>query len=291
MKRGMKLWMLLTLVLPCAAMAQQTLYVARVTPNSALVTEVARDERAAQLGRVVESVDDHLVAAIVASRKFRVVERSDALEELIREQGYALDGLVATRGAEVNAMIGADLALFVTLDAFQQETETATFNNVRRAKCRYQLSAQMRLVNTSTAEVVEASNVQLEDVAVMDVTASSNRPQGRFDAMLPKLTRALAEKSVKQLIAAAFPPKVIDVDGDVVTINAGDDVFKVGDRCKLYGKTRTVTDPDTGATHKIKGRFSGELRIIDVDADYAQGELIGDARATVGAQVKPIAEK
>ncbi len=282
----------LAMALPMVAFAQQkTLYVARVTASNSLKAEVARDERATQLGRIVEGVDEHLITEVVASRKFRVVERSDALEELVREQSYNESGLIAKKGAESNAMTGAELALFVTVDGFQQSTDVGVFNGKHRARSRYQVSVQMRIVDTSTSEIIEASNVQLEKMDVADVVGTSNRPFARFDILLPKMTREIAEKSVKQLIAVAFPPKVIDVDDTVVTINAGSDVFAVGDVCKIYGKSRTVTDPDTGVTRKIKGRVSGEVRIIDVEPDYAQGELIGNARASVGSQVKPATKK
>ena len=275
--------------LPWMAQAQlKTLYVARVKTTDALASSLARDHRGSQLGRIAEALDTHLITEITQSRKFRMVERSDALEELMKEQDLTASGLVADRGAEANAMTGAELALFVTIDGFQQTTERATFSGTQRVKAKAYVSAQMRIVDTSTAEIVEASNVQLEKMDIRDVTAGGARPETQFDQLLPLLTRELAAKSVKQLIAATFPPKVIDVDENVVTINAGADLFAVGDRCKIYGKTRSVTDPDTGEVRKIKGRAMGEIKIIDVDGDLAQGELIGNARASVGAMVKPI---
>lgn len=292
MKSGSLKWLALAVMMPVIALAQQkTLYVARVTANDSLKAEVAHDERAQLLGRVIESLDEHLISEIVSSRKYRVLERSDALEELLREQALDEAGLVAKKGAQANEMIGGDYALIVSIDAFQQVTDVAVFNGVHRAKVRYQLSTQMRVIDTSTSEIIDASNQQLEKVDIADVSNTSNRRFGRFDSMLPKLTREMAEVSTKFLIAATFPPKIIDVDEIYVTINAGEGIFKVGDVCKVYGKTRTVTDPDTGVTRKIKGRPMGTVKITDVESDYAQGELVGDTRASVGSQVKPIEKK
>lgn len=292
MKSGSLKWLALAVMMPVIALAQQkTLYVARVTANDSLKAEVAHDERAQLLGRVIESLDEHLISEIVSSRKYRVLERSDALEELLREQALDEAGLVAKKGAQANEMIGGEYALIVSIDAFQQVTDVAVFNGVHRAKVRYQLSTQMRVIDTSTSEIIDASNQQLEKVDIADVSNTSNRRFGRFDSMLPKLTREMAEASTKFLIAATFPPKIIDVDEIYVTINAGEGIFKVGDVCKVYGKTRTVTDPDTGVTRKIKGRPMGTVKITDVESDYAQGELVGDTRASVGSQVKPIEKK
>lgn len=292
MKSGSLKWLALAVMMPVIALAQQkTLYVARVTANDSLKAEVAHDERAQLLGRVIESLDEHLISEIVSSRKYRVLERSDALEELLREQALDEAGLVAKKGAQANEMIGGEYALIVSIDAFQQVTDVAVFNGVHRAKVRYQLSTQMRVIDTSTSEIIDASNQQLEKVDIADISNTSNRRFGRFDSMLPKLTREMAEASTKFLIAATFPPKIIDVDEIYVTINAGEGIFKVGDVCKVYGKTRTVTDPDTGVTRKIKGRPMGTVKITDVESDYAQGELIGDTRASVGSQVKPMEKK
>lgn len=280
-----------SLCLPMMALAQQkTLYVARVNASDALKKELSADERATQLARAVESLDEHLIAEIVSSRKYKMVERSDALEELLREQSLTESGLIAKKGAEMNGMTGAEYALFVTINAFQQTTDTAVFNDVQRAKVRYQLSAQMRVVDTTTAEILDVSNVQLEKVDVADVAAVSNRAIGRFDALLPALTREMAEKSVKFLLAATFPPKIIDVDENYITINAGEGIFEIGDECKVYGKNRTVTDPDTGMTRQIKGRPIGTVKITEVEVDYAQGEMSGEARAVLGALVKPAAK-
>lgn len=277
--------------IPVAAFAQQkTLYVARVAANASLKAELAGDERAHQLTRIIESLDEHLITEIVASRKYRMLERSDALEALVREQSLTESGLIAGNGAQMNGMTGADYALFVTVDAFQQTTDVAVFNGIHRAKVRCQLSAQLRVVDATTAEILEASAVQLEKSDIADVANLSNRHLGRFDALLPALTREMAEKSTRFLVSATFPPTVIDVDENYITINAGKGVFSLGDTCRIYGRSRTVTDPDTGIVRKIKGRPVGTVTITEVEADYAQGEVDGTARVTVGAQVKPVTE-
>lgn len=288
MKSAVVKGIVLALLLPMTAVAQQkTLYVAQVRATDALSAELAGDERALQLRRVVESLDEHLITEVVSSRKYRMLERSEAMEELLREQSLTEGGVIAKKGAQMNGVTGADYALIVSIDAFQQTADVAVFNGVHRAKVRYQLSAQMRVVDATTLEIIDASNEQLEKVDIADIASASNRPLGRFDALLPAVTREMAERSARFLIAATFPPKIIDVDENYITINAGEGVFRIGDVCKVYGKTRTVTDPDTGVVRKIKGRPVGSVKITEVEADYAQGELIGETRATVGAQVQP----
>lgn len=288
MKKSILTVCALSLCLPLVAFAQQkTLYVGRVKANDALLAELSGDERAHQVKRVIESLDEHLITEIVSSRKYKMVERSDALEELLREQSLTESGVIAKGGAEMNGMTGADYALFVSIDAFQQVTDVAVFNGVHRAKVRYQLSAQMRVVDATTSEIIDASNVQLEKVDITDLLSTSSLR--RFDALLPSITREMAEKSTKFLVAATFPPRIIDVDEDYITINAGEGIFSVGDVCTVYGKSRTVTDPDTGVVRKIKGRPAGKVKITEVESDYAQGEMLDGARASVGAQVKPTA--
>lgn len=201
MKFGILKVLALALLLPVAAMAQQkTLYVARVIATDSLKAEVAKDERALQLGRLIESLDSQLISEIVSTRKYRMLERSPAMEAFLIEQSLTEGGMVAKKGAQMNMLTGADYGVVVTIDGYQQVIDVGVFNGTHRAKAVYSVSVQMRIVDASTLEIADVSNVlhELRDIA--DVSGSSNRKFGRFDALLPKLARETAVKSVKELI-------------------------------------------------------------------------------------------
>ena len=282
----------LALLLPLGVQAQKTVFVAEVKPTASLRSAAAADGSANLLNRFAEGMDGHLLGALAASGRFKPVERTVALEKMVQEQNLYDAGEVAERGAEAGKLTGAELLLFVGIDEFRRMTDAAVFEGVKRMRNVYSVSAVMRIVDASTGDILGVSDVQLKKSAFRDADSSSEaNVTARFEADLPALARDLAQRSVRMLTAAVFPAAVMDVDGTTVTLNRGSDTFAVGDVCKIYGKSRMVTDPDTGKSVRIKGRFCGRLTITDVEPNYAQGELQEGAKATVGARVSPAPTK
>ena len=64
---------------------KETLAVGNVQTNKALVEAMARSGKTPQLERIVGSIDHQLISALVQSRKFAVVGRSD-LKQILEEQ-------------------------------------------------------------------------------------------------------------------------------------------------------------------------------------------------------------
>lgn len=292
MKRGIVLLAAGMLSLCALAQAQtkakgrKTIAVDEVKVGKSLRASLSGDERSAYLGRVADALDRHVVSAIVGSRKFTVVGRRD-LQSLVDEQDLAASGVVGKKAARENDLTGAEYKLVVFLDSFQETKETAMFNGIRRMKRRVQASAQSTIYDSSTGEALDAANIQTELVDIVDINALSERPGGRTDELIPKITRDLAEKTTAHLLAFAFPAKVIDVTGTTVTINRGAGFFQVGDTVKAHTPGKTVTDPDTGEKIAIKGKFAGTVRITSVEPNYAQGEIVPGSGAgiAVGSQV------
>lgn len=256
---------------------------AKVSP--ALTRDLSGDARLVQMQRVAQALDSHLNASIAGSKKFKIVNRKD-LDQLMREQNLADQGLVSKKGAKINNLTGAQYVLVTFIDSFQETTETAVFDGVHKMKRRFQASAQTTITDNSTSEILDASNVQVELVDVLDVIGTSNRPGGRTDEMMPKITRELAEKTTARLIEVLFPPKIIEVDGTTITINRGEGFFKRDDVITLFSKSKTVVDPDTNDKITIKGKAIGTARITFVDPTTAQAELAPNVTATLHAQVK-----
>jgi len=269
----------------CGFAQRQTLAVDKVKANEALARELAKDARGVQSARIVEAMDRYLMTSIAASRKFTVVGRAD-LKTLIEEQDLGQSGNVnAATAAQVGELTGAKYKLVTVVDHFQEETDQATFEGVTKLKRRFQMAAQALIYDTSTGELLDGSNIQVEKVDVVDLGPGvSNRPGARTDELMPQITKELADKTVARLVEVLFPAKVIDVDGDVITINRGEGFFTVGEVVSVFSPGKTVTDPDTGEKITIKGKAIGTAKIIEVDPITAQAQIKGIA-VTVGAQV------
>lgn len=279
------------LVLPLFAQ-RQTLAVDKVKASANLTADIARDNRAIQCARIVEAMDRHLISTITASRKFTVVGRQD-LKAILDEQDLGQSGIVnQDTAAQLGEVKGAKYKLVTVVDHFQEETARAVFNEGEKLKRRFQVSAQATIYDTSTGEVLDASNIQVEKVDVIGVDpGTSNRTGGRTDELMPLVTRELAEKTTARLIDVLFPAKIIDVDGTTITINRGEGFFAQGDVVTIFSQGKTVVDPDTGEKIAIKGKVIGTARITVVEPTNAQAQLAANVTATVGAQVKKQEER
>jgi curli biogenesis system outer membrane secretion channel CsgG len=282
---------IIVLVLPLFAQ-RQTIAVDKVKASASLTADLSKDNRSIQAARIVEAMDRHLMTAITSSRKFTVVGRQD-LKAILDEQDLGQSGIVNEEtAAQLGEVKGAKYKLVTVVDHFQEETARATFNEGEKLKRRFQISAQATIYDTSTGEVLDASNIQVEKVDVISVDpGTSNRTGGRTDELMPLLTRELAEKTTARLIDVLFPAKIIDVDNTTITINRGEGFFAQGDVITLFSPGKTVTDPDTGEKITIKGRAIGTARITFVEPTNAQAELAPNVTATVGAQVKKVEPK
>jgi curli biogenesis system outer membrane secretion channel CsgG len=283
--------LILATALPVFAQ-RQTLAVDKVKASASLTADIAKDNRAIQCARIVEAMDRHLISAITSSRKFTIVGRQD-LKAILDEQDLGQSGIVnQDTAAQLGEVKGAKYKLVTVVDHFQEETARAVFNENEKLKRRFQVSAQATIYDTSTGEVLDASNIQVEKVDVISIDpGTSNQIGGRTDELMPLVTRELAEKTSARLIDVLFPAKIIDVEATTITINRGEGFFAQGDVVTIFSQGKTVVDPDTGEKMAIKGKVIGTARITSVEPTNAQAELAPNVAVTVGAQVKKLEPK
>ncbi|MEI7946298.1 MAG: CsgG/HfaB family protein [bacterium] len=291
MKNCLFMFMSILIAVPLFAQ-RQTLAVDKVKTSASLTADIAKDNRAGQCARIVEAMDRHLIVAITSSRKFTVVGRQD-LKAILDEQDLGQSGIVnQDTAAQLGEVKGAKYKLVTVVDHFQEETARAIFNENEKLKRRFQVSAQATIYDTSTGEVLDASNIQVEKVDVISMDpGTSNQIGGRTDELMPRVTRELAEKTVTRLIDVLFPAKIIDVEGTTITINRGEGFFAQGDVVTIFSQGKTVVDPDTGEKMTIKGKVIGTARITSVEPTNAQAELAPNVVVTAGAQVKKMEPK
>jgi hypothetical protein len=172
------------------------------------------------------------------------------------------------------------------VDNFLEENVEQTFAGTGRkgVKRRFQLSAQAKVYDASTGELIEAPNIQIEKVDAIINDGTQVTDAKRTDDLMPALAREMAEKVAIRVVDVAFPVKVIDVEDKTVTLNRGDGGgIKAGEVWTVYGPSRNITDPDTGTVIKRKGRLMGKVKITSVDPDSSQGEIIEGEGIAIGA--------
>lgn len=272
----------------CAQGNKETLAVATVGSTPALKEDMNKRGMSGSFARVLESLDQHVVSSLTQTRKFTIVGRKGLLKDVIGEQDLGQSGLVKAETApEAGQLKGAKYTLTITMDGFLENREVAAFAEGRKMKRRFQLSAQSVIVDTTTGEIFDTANVQLEKMDIVDLPANVSETDvgARTDELMPILARELAEKIANLAVASIFPVKVIDIEDEkVLTLNRGASLFAEGDLVDIFGVSRTLTDPDTGEVIKRKGKLVGKARITTVEPAYSQAEVIENNGVKVGCQ-------
>lgn len=271
--------------LPTFAQKREVLAIGKIEPTKALADDMQRKGKGVEMRRVIESLDGHLISALAQTRKFTLVGRSD-LADLLKEQDLGDSGIVDPGTAPERGKVkGAKYRLVTTVDGFLDQNTEATFDTGRKGiKRRFQLSAQAKVYDASTGELLDAPNLQIEKVDTIIKEGNETSDAKRNDELMPATARELAERVANRVVDVAFPVKVIDKEDKTVTINRGDGSgIKVGEIWTVFGAAKTITDPDTGAVIKRKGKLIGKVKITSVEPDYSQGDLLEDNGVVVGA--------
>jgi curli biogenesis system outer membrane secretion channel CsgG len=270
-----------------AADGKDTIGVGAVKPTAALRADMVARGKELAFDRVIQSMDGHITSTLVQMRKFQVVSGSDMNDIVqIGTKGDAGGFDPATVPAAARLKLPKYLVI-TSVDSFLEENATARFRDGTKTKRRFQISAQARIYDTTTGEILESSNLQVERVEVLDKEASEVTDAQRTDEMMPLLARELSEKVAWRTADVIFPAKIIDLEEKVVTINRGDTfALAVGDVMDAYAPAREVKDPDSGETIKRKGKKVGVIRITEVEPTYSQGEISEDNGVVVDSIVK-----
>lgn len=225
---------------------------------------------------------DMLVTALVKSGRYVVIERQE-LEKILKEQQLGQSGLVTQEtAAKVGKLLGVELAVVgsVTEFGYTKESKGLSFKGIGGGLSTYKATVgiDVRLINTSTGEIVAAENVRKEHKA-RGISFHNNKlnfkNQKDFDeSVVGKATRKAIEQIVqlinKQMEQIPWQGKVIMQKGDVVFINAGSKAgLKIGDRLVVYREGEKLIDPDTGLE---LGSAESKVGVIEIAEDIANGK-------------------
>lgn len=231
---------------------------------------------------VGEGMADMLVTALVKSGNFMVIERQE-LETIIKEQQLGEAGLVTPQtAAKVGQLLGVELAVIgsVTEFGYTEEKKGLSFKGIGAGVSNFKATVgiDVRLINTTTGEIVAAENVRKEKTA-RGVKFHNNRLSFRdekeFDeSVVGKATRAAIEEIVdlinKQMQQIPWEGKIIMQQGDEVFINAGSLVgLSPGDRLVVFRKGQELIDPDTGLS---LGSTEERVGVVEIVQDLSNGK-------------------
>jgi curli biogenesis system outer membrane secretion channel CsgG len=252
------------------APALKTLALAKVKATPAILGNAAANNTKNSIDRMSQALDSQLIAAVQQTRKFTVLARSDA-DALIEEN--AASGQAFDFGK-------SDLTLVVTIDDFQDFTQTATFAAIGKTATKrvIRFATVAKLYETKTNKLVETANFQEQNLDTEELLANSSSEGGQLsDALLLALTRRMSEQIAQRVADIAFPARILAKTGKVVTINRGDGTgIASGQLWEVFALGEEMIDPDTGASLGREEVSVGKVRIQRVTPRTAQGEVTGE---------------
>lgn len=247
---------------------------------------------------VGQGLADGLITALVKSERYIVVERSK-LNEVMAEQSLGASGAVDDQtAASIGKILGVEIAVFGAVTHFGI-TEDKKGGRVpvmgppgmrgRRlgvsvSTAEAQVVLDVRLVNTSTGEIIAAESVR--GVETKRGVSLSNahmtfKNEAEFDeSMIGKATRKALKGVVMKINAGMakvpWSGKVVKSEATTVIINAGSSIgVSVGDTLIVYAAGEELIDPDTGLS---LGSEETRIGTVVVTSDIAEGKA---AKCTV----------
>jgi hypothetical protein len=240
------------------------------------------------------AIYEKLVKKLLETGRFVVLER-EAYEELTREQALRPESKDPARQGTLWAQVV--LKGNVTDFVFQRRgvgvsVGTPRLGNVGATVIQAQMGMNVRLIDTETTQVLlseeakgEASSSSFSwsgDIGSVftSLTVFENSPLGEATT---KAIQKAVDQIVKRLEKLPWSAKVIEVDGEEVYLNAGEECgVRVGDRFEVYRIVRIIKDPETGEVLGKREQKVGTLTVREVHPRWSLGIFEGTEGPQMG---------
>ncbi len=217
---------------------------------------------------------DMLAVALGKTGKFVMVER-ERLKQVMDEsttvtEQYFLDPELTAR---VGKTAGATHYVLGSLAGVSAGASKTTLSTLGVTKCARSASVaiDVRLANTETGVIEHTDTVRKGWSSESQYTDASRCNDGEASAQIESLARQAAEEAASRLATAAYPIRVVDVDGDVVYLNRGKaQGMKGGASCEVMRAGKSLIDPDTGQSLGSTTTRVGRLKVTDVEDKFSK---------------------
>jgi TolB-like protein len=216
---------------------------------------------------------------LVNTRKFVVVDRT-RLKRLRDEQRFGGSGLVdAASRARVGRILGAQYLVMGTVFDYSVSPprEMAYGSGWTRP---VRISVEVQVVDSGSGQIVSARKAEATtQVRVPDASAAGAIPR----AALEQAAEQVASQSLNAILDVAYPIKVIEVVGDKVRLNRGQDGgLKAGTTLRCFAAGRKLYDPDTKELLGSAEQDAGTVEVTEVLAKMTVARVVDRASVAVG---------
>lgn len=217
-------------------------------------------------------------AALLSSRKFDVVSRqAGVMQDIREEQQFASSALSAGDGAAEGKMQAANFLLIPTVTGFSFGTTTSKIPNLTSKYMRSdhgQLEVSAQVVDTESGQI-KATFSMKSSFSTSDsiVDQAGGKPgAGQFTTMAQKVSAQM----VDQLLDLVFPVEIINIKGNQIFVNRGQDGgFKTDMILNVYQKGDELKDPHTGEILGSGEELVGKIKIVRINPKFTVAEATG----------------
>lgn len=197
-----------------------------------------------------QAIQGYLADDLTKSRKFAVMDRrnASAIEEQIariQQGGGAIEDQV-----RVSAELAPDLLAVLSTELTGKGT------------AKEKVVVHLTVIDYATRQVKFSERVS----RTLKADSAS-----RIDLM----ARGVAKGMYRAVMQTAFPPLVIGMQGNVLTIGQGRDFFYKGDKVSIRQLGQALRDPHTGEFLSYEQQELGNAEIIYTDPRISQARVIG----------------
>ncbi len=251
---------------------------------------------------------DMLTTALVKSGKFMVIERQQ-LEAVLKEQAMGLSGAITPQSAaQVGKLLGVELMVIGSVNEFGEKegrvggsvgsklgSKLGGIHRVGVESKTARVGLDIRLVNTTTGEIVAAEGIAEEETKKgLDVghdEFSFSNDAGWDQTLAGKATRKAVNKVVelvtKSMDKLPWCGKVLKAGAGSIMIKPGaDGGVKVGDVFVVYSQGEEIIDPDTGISLGSEEKKAGSIEVVEVKDKYATAKLVTGSGLKAGDLVR-----
>jgi curli biogenesis system outer membrane secretion channel CsgG len=240
---------------------------------------------------------DELVTQLLNTGSYRMIERSQ-LAAVLAEQDLGASGAVdSSTAARIGQLLGAQLILTGSITQFSIETVSAGFRGIGGSRSKAETVLDVRLVDTTTGEILMAENGEGEKTWGGGFFKSANVERD-FDAgvaqealrpAIEQVTATLASQADRFASMEPVAPaaQIVGVNDGSFYINQGENLdITVGQRYEVI----RVIDEIKDANGTVLDRITDRVGVIEVTRVLSQSAIctVVEGEAREGDAIQPL---
>jgi curli biogenesis system outer membrane secretion channel CsgG len=246
------------------------------------------EDRSGYGHNIGRGVADMLVTSLVESDRFIVIERAE-LDELLKEQGLGLSGVVTPQSAaKVGQLLGVQMIVTGSITEFGSKKNKVGGGlggfNIGVSTTTARVTVDLRLINVETGEIMmakmaegEDSSTGLDNVGVSDIDFHNSKTWD--NTQLGKASRIAINQCVDyvsgEMKGIPWSGKIIKASGATIYMKPGSKGgVQPGMVFSVYRPGEELIDPDTGISLGSEESKIGEIQFTADIGDGKAGKAI-----------------